>query len=74
MGVFECVGHGYDLRIVVRLGSLHLAAWTGSRQGASTLQVFPLDASAAARIVAPRANITVGWTEFVYTLPMYRSN
>jgi hypothetical protein len=32
--------------------------------------VFPLDASVAARIVAPRPNITAGRTEFVYTLPM----
>ncbi len=33
-------------------------------------QVFPLDASMAARIVAPRPNITAGQTEFVYTKPM----
>lgn len=33
-------------------------------------QVLPLDASAAARIVAPRPNITAGRTEFVYTRPM----
>jgi arylsulfatase A-like enzyme len=33
-------------------------------------QVFPLDASVAARIVAPRPNITAGRTEFVYTQPM----
>ena len=33
-------------------------------------QVFPLDASVAARIVAPRPNITAGRTEFVYTWPM----
>jgi arylsulfatase A-like enzyme len=33
-------------------------------------QVFPMDASVAARIVAPRPNITAGRTEFVYTLPM----
>ena len=33
-------------------------------------QVFPLDASVAARIVAPRPNITAGRTEFVYTTPM----
>ncbi len=32
--------------------------------------VFPLDASVAARIVAPRPNITAGRTEFVYTMPM----
>ncbi len=32
--------------------------------------VFPLDASVAARIVAPRPNITAGRTEFVYTYPM----
>jgi arylsulfatase len=32
--------------------------------------VFPLDASVAARIVAPRPNITAGRTEFVYTHPM----
>lgn len=33
-------------------------------------QVFPMDASVAARIVAPRPNITAGRTEYVYTLPM----
>lgn len=33
-------------------------------------QVFPLDASVASRIVAPRPNITAGRTEFVYTRPM----
>jgi arylsulfatase len=33
-------------------------------------QVFPLDASVATRIVAPRPNITAGRTEFVYTRPM----
>jgi len=32
--------------------------------------VFPLDASVAARIVAPRPNITAGRTEFVYTRRM----
>jgi arylsulfatase A-like enzyme len=33
-------------------------------------QVFPMDASVAARIVAPRPNITAGRAEFVYTKPM----
>jgi arylsulfatase len=33
-------------------------------------QVFPLDASSAARMIAPRPNITAGRTEFVYTRPM----
>ena len=33
-------------------------------------QVFPMDASVAARIVAPRPNITAGRTEFIYTRPM----
>jgi arylsulfatase len=33
-------------------------------------QVFPLDASVASRLVAPRPNITAGRTEFVYTRPM----
>jgi arylsulfatase A-like enzyme len=33
-------------------------------------QVFPLDASVAGRIVAPRPNITAGRKEFVYTRPM----
>ena len=37
---------------------------------AKKFQVFPMDASVAARIVAPRPNITAGRTEFVYTLPM----
>ncbi len=37
---------------------------------AEKYQVLPLDASVAARIVAPRPNITAGRTEFVYTHPM----
>ncbi|MEQ8790821.1 MAG: arylsulfatase [Pirellulaceae bacterium] len=37
---------------------------------AKKYQVFPLDASVAARIVAPRPNITAGRTEYVYTRPM----
>jgi arylsulfatase len=37
---------------------------------AKKYQVFPLDASVAARMVAARPNITAGRTEFVYTRPM----
>ena len=37
---------------------------------AQKYQVFPLDASVASRLVAPRPNITAGRTEFVYTRPM----
>jgi arylsulfatase len=37
---------------------------------AKKYQVFPMDASVAGRIVAPRPNITAGRTEFVYTRPM----
>ncbi|AFY28453.1 arylsulfatase [Cyanobium gracile] len=37
---------------------------------ANKYQVFPLDASVAARIVAPRPNITASRSEFVYTHPM----
>jgi arylsulfatase len=37
---------------------------------AKKYQVFPLDASSAARMIAPRPNITAGRTEFVYTRPM----
>jgi arylsulfatase A-like enzyme len=37
---------------------------------AKKYQVLPLDASVAARIIAPRPNITAGRTEFVYTSPM----
>jgi arylsulfatase A-like enzyme len=37
---------------------------------AKKYNVLPLDASVAARIVAPRPNITAGRTEFVYTTPM----
>jgi hypothetical protein len=33
-------------------------------------QLLPLDASVAARVIAPRPNITAGRTEFVYTRPM----
>ena len=32
--------------------------------------VFPMDASVAGRLVAPRPNITAGRSEFVYTRPM----
>jgi len=39
-------------------------------QEARKYQVLPLDASVAARIVAPRPNITAGRSEFVYTRPM----
>jgi hypothetical protein len=37
---------------------------------AKKYEVFPMDASVAARIVAPRPNITAGRTEFIYTRPM----
>jgi arylsulfatase len=37
---------------------------------AKKYQVFPLDASVATRLVAPRPNITAGRSEFVYTMPM----
>jgi len=37
---------------------------------AKKYQVFPMDASVAGRIVAPRPNITAGRSEFVYTEPM----
>ena len=37
---------------------------------AKKYQVFPMDASVAARVVAPRPNITAGRTEFTYTYPM----
>jgi len=37
---------------------------------AKKYDVFPLDASVAGRLVAPRPNITAGRTEFVYTRPM----
>jgi hypothetical protein len=37
---------------------------------AKKYNVLPLDASVAARIVAPRPNITAGRSEFVYTRPM----
>lgn len=33
-------------------------------------RVFPLDGSVAARMIAPRPNITAGRSEFVYTRPM----
>jgi arylsulfatase A-like enzyme len=37
---------------------------------AKKYQVFPMDASVAARVAAPRPNITSGRDEFVYTRPM----
>jgi arylsulfatase len=37
---------------------------------AEKYQVFPMDASVAARVIAPRPNITAGRSEFVYTTPM----
>jgi hypothetical protein len=39
-------------------------------QEASKYQVLPLDATAAARLIASRPNITAGRTEFVYTKPL----
>ncbi|HQR06616.1 MAG TPA: sulfatase-like hydrolase/transferase [Gemmatales bacterium] len=40
------------------------------KREAQKYQVFPLDASVATRLVAPRPNITAGRSEFVYTRPM----
>ena len=37
---------------------------------AKKYKVFPMDASVAARVIAPRPNITAGRSEFVYTRPM----
>jgi arylsulfatase A-like enzyme len=37
---------------------------------AKKYHVFPMDASVAARVIAPRPNITAGRKEFVYTHPM----
>jgi arylsulfatase A-like enzyme len=37
---------------------------------AKKYQVFPMDASVAARVIAPRPNITAGRSEFVYKRPM----
>jgi len=37
---------------------------------AKKYQVFPMDASVASRLAAPRPNITAGRSEFVYTWPM----
>jgi hypothetical protein len=37
---------------------------------AKKYQVFPMDASVAARVIAPRPNITADRREFVYTRPM----
>src|SRR5262249_6723597 len=37
---------------------------------AKKYQVFPMDASTAARIVAPRPDVTADRTEFTYTRPM----
>jgi arylsulfatase len=37
---------------------------------AKKYQIFPMDASVAARLVQPRPSITAGRTEFVYTRPM----
>ncbi|MCL5779236.1 arylsulfatase [Limibaculum sp. FT325] len=37
---------------------------------AAKYQVFPMDASVAARVIAERPNITAGRSEFVYTRPM----
>jgi arylsulfatase len=39
-------------------------------QEAKKYQVFPMDASVATRVIAPRPNITAGRKEFVYTRPM----
>ena len=37
---------------------------------AKKYQVFPMDASVAARVISPRPNITAGRNEYVYTKPM----
>lgn len=37
---------------------------------AKKYNVFPMDASVAARVIAPRPNITAGRSQFVYTKPM----
>jgi len=37
---------------------------------AKKYQIFPMDASVAARVITPRPNITAGRSEFVYTKPM----
>jgi len=39
-------------------------------QEAQKYEVFPMDASVATRLVAPRPNITAGRSEFVYTRPL----
>jgi arylsulfatase A-like enzyme len=39
-------------------------------QEARKYEVFPMDASVATRLVAPRPNITAGRSEFVYTRPL----
>jgi len=39
-------------------------------QEARKYEVFPMDASVANRLVAPRPNITAGRSEFVYTKPL----
>lgn len=68
----------YDLRtdfsqvddIASRFPARVLAMRKAFSAAARKYGVFPLDASVAGRIVAPRPNVTAGRTEFVYTRPM----
>ena len=69
----------YDLNTDFSQSAEHRRQASGQGEGAEEemfieeakkYQVFPMDASVAARLVAPRPNITAGRTEFVYTHPM----
>ncbi|HMN97554.1 MAG TPA: arylsulfatase [Phycisphaerales bacterium] len=72
--VFELFNLNEDFAQTVNLAAKHPDRVEQMREKfaaeARKYQVFPLDASVAARIVAPRPNITAGRSEFVYTRPM----
>ena len=67
----------HQLQIVPEAKANGLRLWVANggiasrpETGRARLIDAPMDASVAARIVAPRPNITAGRTEFVYTRPM----
>ncbi len=72
--VFELYNLNADFNQTTDLAAKHPERVSEMRrlfvEEAKKHQVFPMDASVAARIVAPRPNITAGRTEFVYTMPM----
>ncbi len=72
--VFQLYDLGKDFSQANDIAAKHPEKVTEMRKEfvaeAQKYQVFPMDASVAARVIAPRPNITAGRSEFVYTRPM----